>query len=63
MESDLTPLLTRIATALERLAPPPANPVRFESARIFRHDARRGMFHPASDYPLPLACLVGVERQ
>ena len=63
MESDLTPLLTRIAEALERLAPPPAKPVRFESGRIFRHDSRRGLFHLASDYPLPLTSLVGVERQ
>ena len=63
MESDLTPLLTRIAEALERLAPQPPEPVRFEAARIFRHDARHGLFHPAPDYPLSLASLVGVERQ
>jgi predicted AAA+ superfamily ATPase len=63
MESDLTPLLTRIADALERLAPPPAAPPSFASARLFRHDPQSGAFHPAPDYPLPLASLVGVERQ
>ncbi len=63
MESDLKPLLTRIAEALERLAPPNAVPAAFERARIFRHDARRGLFHPAPDYALPLASLIGVERQ
>lgn len=63
MDRDLTPLLTRIAEALERLAPPaPAGPS-FAGARMFRHDPRTGAFHPAPDYPLSLESLVGVERQ
>jgi uncharacterized protein len=57
------PLLTRIAEALERLAPPAPAAASFESARLFRHDPRTGAFHPAPDYPLPLESLVGVDRQ
>lgn len=63
MESDLTPLLTRIAEALERLAPPPRAAADFAGARLFRHDPATGGFHPAPDYPLALDSLVGVERQ
>ena len=63
MESDHTPLLTRIAEALERLAPPPAPPVNLDDARLYRHDPASGAFHAAPDYPLELASLVGVERQ
>lgn len=63
MTSDLVPLLSRIAEALERLAPPaPARPA-FGAARLFRHDPRDGGFHAAPDYPLPLDSLLGVERQ
>jgi hypothetical protein len=63
MESDLPPLLTRIAEALERLAPPTRAAASFETARLYRHDPDTGTFRPAPDYPLPLATLVGVERQ
>jgi uncharacterized protein len=63
MESDLTPLLGRIAEALERLAPPAPAPVSFEAARLYRHDPQTGAFHPAPDYPLALESLVGVDRQ
>jgi predicted AAA+ superfamily ATPase len=63
MESDLTPLLTRIAEALERLAPPARAAADFGRARLFRHDPETGGFHPAPDYPLTLDSLVGVERQ
>jgi uncharacterized protein len=63
MERDVTPLLTRIAEALERLAPPPRAAADFTSARLFRHDPATGAFHPAPDYPLALDSLVGVERQ
>lgn len=63
MESDLKPLLARIADALERLAPPPPAPPQFGAARLFRHDPDTGGFHPAPDYPLALESLVGVERQ
>lgn len=63
MESDLTPLLTRIAEALERLAPPPRAAADFAAARLFRHDPATGGFHAAPDYPLALESLVGVDRQ
>jgi len=63
MESDQTPLLTRIAEALERLAPPARAAVAFEGARLFRHDPQTDAFHAAPDYPLGLESLVGVDRQ
>lgn len=63
MESDPKPLLTRIAEALERLAPPARAAMNFEDARLFRHDPQTGAFHPAPDYPLTLESLVGVDRQ
>ena len=63
MQSDPTPLLTRIAEALERLAPSAPAAIDFAEARLFRHDAATGAFHPAPDYPLELASLVGIERQ
>ena len=63
MTDSLEPVLSRIADALERLAPPRAMEPAFGSARLFRHDPATGVFHPAPDYPLPLAALVGVERQ
>jgi predicted AAA+ superfamily ATPase len=63
MDAALTPLIARIADALERLAPPvPAAPD-FSAAKLFRHEPQSGAFHPAPDYPLPLESLVGVERQ
>ena len=63
MTHELEPVLGRIAEALERLAParPPAPA--FAAARLFRHDPASGAFHPAPDYPLPLAALVGIDRQ
>lgn len=63
MDRDLTPLLARIAEALERLAPPAPAAVDFGGARLFRHDPKSGAFHPAPDYPLTLDSLVGVDRQ
>lgn len=63
MDDTLKPVLTRIADALERLAPPPKVPPAFADARLFRHDPVTGAFHPAPDYPLPLDSLVGVDRQ
>lgn len=63
MTHDLEPVLARIAEALERLAPPPVAEPDFAAGRLFRHDPATGAFHPAPDYPLPLAALVGVERQ
>jgi hypothetical protein len=63
MTHELEPVLTRIAAALERLGPAPAPEPAFEAARLFRHDPANGAFHAAPDYPLPLAALVGVDRQ
>ena len=63
MESDLTPILTRIAEALERLAPPAAAAPDFAETRFFRHDPASGRFHPAPDYPLGLESLIGIDRQ
>lgn len=63
MTEDIAPLLARIAEALERLAPAPTAAPDFARARLFRHDASRGVFAPAPDYPLPLEALVGVDRQ
>ncbi len=56
-------LLGRVAAALERLAPPPPPPPRFRDARMFRFEAERGVFTAASDFPLPLDLLLGVDRQ
>ena len=63
MTHELEPVLARIAEALERLAPARAVEPAFGAARLFRHEPATGAFHPAPDYPLPLAALVGVERQ
>ncbi len=63
MDDTLKSVLTRIADALERLAPPPKVPPAFEGGRLFRHDPVTGAFAPAPDYPLPLDLLVGVDRQ
>jgi predicted AAA+ superfamily ATPase len=63
MTENLEPVLSRIAEALERLAPPLAAAPAFAAARLFRHDPASGAFHPAPDYSLPLAALVGVDRQ
>ena len=63
MTHELEPVLTRIAEALERLAPPRVTEPDFAAAHLFRHDPASGAFHPAPDYPLPLEALVGVERQ
>ena len=63
MNAELTPLLTRIAEALERLAPPPRGRADFEGARLFRHDPDTGAFIAAPDFTLSLDLLVGIERQ
>jgi hypothetical protein len=61
-------LLTRIAEALERLAPPAIPAPRFDQARLFRFEPARSdggadRFIAAPDYGLALDLLVGVERQ
>jgi predicted AAA+ superfamily ATPase len=63
MTHELEPVLSRIAEALERLAPPATPEPAFGAARLFRHEPASGAFHAAPDYPLPLAALVGVDRQ
>jgi hypothetical protein len=63
MTHELEPVLSRIADALERLAPSPPPEPAFGVARLFRHEPATGAFHPAPDYPLPLEALVGVDRQ
>jgi predicted AAA+ superfamily ATPase len=63
MTHDLEPILTRIAVALERLAPAQRIEPDFAAARLFRHEPETGSFHAAPDYPLPLDALVGVDRQ
>jgi predicted AAA+ superfamily ATPase len=63
MTHELEPVLARIADALERLAPARASEPAFAAARLFRHDPATGGFHAAPDYPLPLAALMGVDRQ
>jgi predicted AAA+ superfamily ATPase len=56
-------ILTRIAEALERIAPPRAGEPAFDGARLFRHDPQSGAFIPAPDFTLPLDLLVGIDRQ
>jgi uncharacterized protein len=63
MDASLSLLLSRIADALERLAPPAPSQTDFTAARLFRHVPATGAFAPAPDYPLPLDTLIGVERQ
>ena len=63
MQTDILPLLQRIAEALERLAPPAAAVADFSAARLWRHDPAAARFVAAPDYPLPLDALLGVDRQ
>jgi hypothetical protein len=63
MDDETHQALTRIAGALERLAPPKAGAEDFVGARLFRHDAATGAFIAAPDYALDLELLIGVERQ
>ncbi|HEX6866139.1 MAG TPA: ATP-binding protein [Caulobacteraceae bacterium] len=63
MDADQKSLLTRIAEALERLAPRPSPAPSFEGGRLFRHEPEGNAFVAAPDFPLPLDLLVGVDRQ
>jgi hypothetical protein len=63
MKDDVPALLTRIAEALERLAPASPTQPDFAAARLYRYDAARDAFLGAPDYALPLDLLVGVDRQ
>ena len=63
MDEDDRQTLSRIAAALDRLAPAKADAPDFAAARLFRHDPASGAFVPAPDFALALDLLVGVERQ
>jgi len=63
MDEKTQALLTRIADALERMAPPNPPEPDFSAARMFRHDPAAEAFLPAPDYALPLDLLVGVDGQ
>lgn len=63
MDEKTQALFTRIAEALERLAPPEAPAIDFGGSRLFRHDPGTGGFPAAPDYPLALDLLVGIEPQ
>jgi predicted AAA+ superfamily ATPase len=63
MDDKTQALLTRIAEALDRLAPPATPKPDFTAARLFRHDPVGGGFPAAPDYPLALDLLVGIDRQ
>lgn len=60
---ELAAALGRIASALERLAPPPPPAPDFSGARLFHFDAPTGTFLSAADYRLPLDMLVGIDMQ
>ncbi len=63
MTDDIPALLTRIAEALERLAPPAPIRADFDAARLYRYAPERQAFIAAPDYGLALDLLVGVQRQ
>ena len=63
MTDDVPSLLTRIAEALERLAPPTAIQPDFGGARLYSYLPDRQAFIAAPDYGLALDLLVGVDRQ
>ncbi|SNB61510.1 hypothetical protein SAMN07250955_102270 [Arboricoccus pini] len=61
--SDLAPLLTRIAQALERLAPPPPPPLRLEGADAFVWEAKEGRLRPVPAVArVELELLRGIDR-
>ncbi|ATQ42471.1 ATP-binding protein [Caulobacter mirabilis] len=63
MDDKTQALITRIAEALDRLAPPPPSPADFSVAHLFRHEPAGGAFVGAPDYPLALDLLVGIDNQ
>jgi len=63
-DSDLAPLLTRIADALERLAPPRDGPFDPSAADAFVWDAERGGLDPVPEVNgVELPLLKGIDRQ
>ncbi len=63
MDDKTQALLTRIADALDRMAPPGTTAPDFTAGRLFRHDPVTGAFPVAPDYPLGLDLLVGIDSQ
>ena len=63
MDEKTQAVLTRIAEALERMAPPAPPEPDFRAARLFRHAPASDAFLPAPDYTLPLDLLIGVDGQ
>ncbi len=62
-ETDLPALLTRIAAALERLAPAPPPPVDFAAADAFVWHADRGWLEPVAEVNrIEIGLLRGIER-
>jgi hypothetical protein len=63
-DQDLTPLLERIASALERLAPKPGNDPDLNAADAFVWQAADGQLNPVSRVNrVDFALLMGIERQ
>jgi len=63
-DPSLLPVLTRIAEALERLAPPAPPPVQLDSADVFVWHAEAGRLEPvARPNRIDLDLLRGIERQ
>ena len=62
-DPSLLPVLTRIADALDRLAPPPRPVWDLSTSRLFRCDGESLALATAPDYPLPVDLLLGVDRQ
>ncbi len=61
--TELSADLARIAAALERLSPPPADPAALAGGGGFVWRADQGRFAPTPIAGLPLDLLLGVERQ
>ncbi len=63
MPSSLLPLLQRMTSALERLAPPPVPTPDLAAAHAFVWDAQREYLHPVPEVnTVPLALLQGVDE-
>jgi len=60
---DALAVLTRIADALDRLAPPPPPAPDFGRDVLFHYDAQAQIFHAAPGFELPLDLLLGIDRQ
>jgi uncharacterized protein len=60
--TETTPLLTRIAEALERIAPPPAAPADLNALPAYHWDGKT-LAAVANFKPLPLSLIMGVDRQ